>query len=42
VVNFADPTLAALVKKGLGLKPTDNITVGDIKGYKNAVTLEVD
>jgi len=41
VVNFADPTLATLVKTGLGLKPTDNITVGDIKGYKNSVTLEV-
>lgn len=41
VVNFTDPTLAALVKAGLGLKPTDNITVGDIKGYTKAVTLEV-
>ncbi|ALB29485.1 MucBP domain-containing protein [Companilactobacillus heilongjiangensis] len=41
VVNFADSTLAALVKAGLGLKSTDNITVGDIKSYTKAVTLEV-
>lgn len=33
VVNFADPTLAGLVKRGLGLKPTDNITVGDIENF---------
>ncbi|QCX24078.1 MucBP domain-containing protein [Companilactobacillus futsaii] len=37
VVNFADPYLAGLVKQGLGLKSTDNITVGDIKNFKGAI-----
>jgi len=41
VVPITDPTLATLVKVGLGLKPTDPITVGDIKGYTKAVTLGV-
>ena len=37
VVKFADSYLAGLVKQGLGLKSTDNITVGDIKNFKGAI-----
>lgn len=43
VVNFADPTLASMVKQALKLKPTDNVTVGDIKAYQpGTVTLNLD
>lgn len=43
VVNFTDPTLAGMVKQALGLKPTDNVTVGAIKTYRpGTVTLTLD
>ena len=41
VVNFSDSNLAALVKTSLGIKTSDNITVGDIKNYKSNSILTI-
>lgn len=37
IVNFTDPLLGSVVKAGLSLKPSDNITIGDIKSFKNTL-----
>lgn len=35
VVNFTDPLLESVIKNGLHVKATDNITVGAIKNFKD-------
>jgi len=40
IVPIQDPGLAAEVKTALGLKATDNITVGDIENYHGTVSVD--
>ncbi len=40
VVNISDPVLSSEIKTAMGLKATDNITVGAIKNYKGVISAD--